>query len=110
LGSKDKGTARLHLFQFSQQLIIGAFLGVNTSTQSMISAREWAWVRWFTSSLLHALEHGTHTRYRVQLHNDGSERSSIFQNLCWVLGGHASEFESVPVRGEKIGFTMVQQF
>jgi hypothetical protein len=65
LGSKDKGTARLHLFQFSQQLIIGAFLDVSTSTQSMISAREWAWVRWFTSSLLHALELGTTTRFQL---------------------------------------------
>ena len=95
-------------FQLSQQLMIGAFLDVGTSTQCMLSAREWAWVRWFMSSLPHPLDLGT--RYRVQLHNDGSERSSIFLNLCWVLRGYVSEFESVPVRGEKTGFTMVQQF
>jgi hypothetical protein len=45
--------------------MIGAFLGVGTSTQSMISAREWAWVRWFTSSLLHALELGTSARFQL---------------------------------------------
>jgi hypothetical protein len=77
--------------------MIGAFLDVGTSTQCMLSAREWAWVRWFMSSLPHPLDLGT--RYRVQLHNDGSERASTFK---YRVLGQESEFESVLVmRGEK---------